>query len=73
MKKNQKIKNEILYLIYTFISDIFMPPSAEKQKERYQNRYGIQNKDVMFFGKGLWTDVCVLRGKSFYNTLLKKN
>lgn len=68
-RKFMKIKNEILYKICTSFSDFFLPPSAEKQKDRYRKRYGLPDKDIIFYGKGTWTDICVLRGKSFYEKL----
>lgn len=63
------MKNEILYQIIISIHDFFFPPSARKQKQRYLKRYGIQDEDVFFLGKGFWTDACVLRGRNFYKRL----
>lgn len=62
-------KNEILYKISLYFTDLFFPPSARHQKERYLKRYGIQEKTITFYGKGFWTDMCVLHGREFYRNL----
>jgi len=63
------MKNEILYKVGIYISDFFFPPSAVYQKERYLKRYGRPDECLFFYGKGTWTDVCVLSGNNFYKKL----
>jgi len=63
------MKNEILYKILLSINDLFFPPSAVKQAERYKNRYGIPDKTLVFIGKGFHTDFYSLKGRDFYQKI----
>lgn len=63
------MKNEILYKIGLSINDLFFPPSALKQAERYKDIYGIPDKTINFIGKGFYTDFYSLKGRDFYKKI----
>lgn len=66
-----KIKNEILYKLYIYFSDLLFPCSAQYQKERYITRYGTPDKSITFFGK--YGNGVTLHGKDFYKHMLELN